>query len=539
MSKLAEISVVVTAEITKFEKNIVKSSSILSGFQTNISTCIGKLVDFSAVATGAAVVGLGYIVDKTIENVVAQTRLADRIGMSTEMVGGFATACSKFGVSSEEATTALNHLNKTLGEAFNGNEEAQAIFERMNIDLKAISAVDADTRLKMVADAFKGISSSASKAELAQKLMGKSAQAMVPVLDQGGAALSEVTKQALASGNALNGIDSRKIVEAHEEFEQLKRTLSGLATTLTVELAPFIKAAAAELNAMGKDGNLNTATIVDGFEEVLQALATVADYFELVKVGFYSIREVGVVVLRTILEAVAELGKGIEELYNLLSGDKSTAVKDFFNEMDKGLTIEAGNAAEEIGKAWDAFNEGANSTKATDMFAKIRKDAKAAAEEAQKIFDDKKAKGIAEDIDNAIKNADAAENKKQAKAMDDLKKKADDFTKGLRTNAEKFQDTMKETIELLKAGLIDPETYLRGKDKATTDYVNAETKGDKDVGGEAAVINTKLISIEGLKNNPNEEKKTEVHSQQQEEANKLLEQIKTAIENQEAFGKAS
>jgi hypothetical protein len=281
MANIAKLSVSLEADISKFQKGMEKSSSLLSAFNINMASLAGKAVDaFVAIGVGA-VAGLGALVTNSINAVTTQTRLADRLQISTEALAGFQLASKKVGVDAESANTFLTHMTKAFGEAEGGSEEAQATFKALGIDLVSFAGQSSDQKLKTIAEGFKNIADAGTRVDLAMKIGGKSGAELVGVLAGGADSIQASTDEALKFGTALSRLDSAKVMEAHSSFERIVKTFDGLITQLTVQLSPFISHIAKQFAEWAESGTGNVNRVKNGFDEFLDVLAEIANIYHL------------------------------------------------------------------------------------------------------------------------------------------------------------------------------------------------------------------------------------------------------------------
>lgn len=536
MANIAKLSVSLEADISKFERGMQKSSHILSAFNVNMASLAGHAVDAFAAAGVAAAAGLGLLVANTVESVTAQTRLADRLQISTTALAGFELAARGAGVDAETASGFLTHLTKAIGEAEGGSEEMQATFNTLGIDLVKFAGQSGDQKLRTIADAFHGIADAGTRADIAMKLGGRSGAQLVGVLSQGADGLDNATQRATDLGLALNRVDSAKVVEAHAAWEELKATFEGIITQLTVQLSPFITVLEKQFSEWATAGGGNVNAVRDAFEGLLTIIAEVSDFFSLLESAFYGVRVVGVAVgmaMITIFEGVA---KAIEAVYNGVADItglfERTDLSSGLDEIRRGLEIEAGDAAEAAERAWDDFSEGTAVKKVQKFFGDVRKDAEAAAKATAKGVEEAAQAGTESEVERATANADMAGQKARMKLMDEMQKKADALEKSLLTPLEKFRGSVAESMALWRDGFIDAEIFNRSLQKSTEDYISAtqETKANTSF----KEINTSLINIEGLKGTKNQPQ--EVKSSQLDVLTQVMREIKSALLQDESGG---
>ncbi len=115
--------------------------------------------------------------------------------------------------------------------------------------------------LDALSDKFKELPDGAYKTAIAQKLMGKSAIDMIPMLNLGGEAIRNYRKEA----EELGLVVGEKTVEEAEKFDKsvirIKAALSGLANKLSEEILPYLNEFLKSVVEWFKSGGLQQTVI--------------------------------------------------------------------------------------------------------------------------------------------------------------------------------------------------------------------------------------------------------------------------------------
>lgn len=129
-------------------------------------------------------------------------RLAETTGTTTGEVQAFQFAAAQNGESVKMAGAALDKMNKTVGEARDGNEAAAATFARLGIALKDTSgaAIPTGEILNSVSAKLAAISDPAQRAAMATDLFGKAGVRLIPALLSVNGGLKEMEAELARSG---------------------------------------------------------------------------------------------------------------------------------------------------------------------------------------------------------------------------------------------------------------------------------------------------------------------------------------------------
>ena len=198
----------------------------LAGAAGGLSGALGSLVPL---ATGA---GLAAMAKGAIDAADNMNDLSQKTGVSVESLSKFQQAANASGTSIEGVGGAMIKLNKGLAAGTGPAADA----------LKALglSATDASGKLKTtdqvmleVADKFKSMPDGAGKTALALQLFGKAGADMIPLLNGGSKAITDLS--ATMTGAFAKGADS-----LNDKLATLQGKLLGLGVNIGTALMPLL-----------------------------------------------------------------------------------------------------------------------------------------------------------------------------------------------------------------------------------------------------------------------------------------------------------
>ena len=198
----------------------------LAGAAGGLSGALGSLVPL---ATGA---GLAAMAKGAIDAADNMNDLSQKTGVSVESLSKFQQAANASGTSIEGVGGAMIKLNKGLAAGTGPAADA----------LKALglSATDASGKLKTtdavmleVADKFKAMPDGAGKTALALQLFGKAGADMIPLLNGGSKAITDLT--ATMTGDFAKGADS-----LNDKLAALQGKLLALGVNIGTALMPAL-----------------------------------------------------------------------------------------------------------------------------------------------------------------------------------------------------------------------------------------------------------------------------------------------------------
>lgn len=198
----------------------------LAGAAGGLSGALGSLVPL---ATGA---GLAAMAKGAIDAADNMNDLSQKTGVSVESLSKFQQAANASGTSIEGVGAAMIKLNRNLATGNAGAAEA--------LTSLGISATDASGKLKstdeimlQVADKFKSMPDGANKTAAAMALFGKAGADMIPMLNGGSKAISDLS--ATMTTEFAQGADS-----LNDKLAALQGKLLQLGVSLGTALMPFL-----------------------------------------------------------------------------------------------------------------------------------------------------------------------------------------------------------------------------------------------------------------------------------------------------------
>ena len=198
----------------------------LAGAAGGLSGALGSLVPL---ATGA---GLAAMAKGAIDAADNMNDLSQKTGVSVESLSKFQQAANASGTSIEGVGAAMIKLNRNLATGNAGATEA--------LTALGLSATDASGKLKStdaimleVADKFAKMEDGAKKSAAAQALFGKSGADLIPLLNGGSKAITDLT--ATMTGDFAKGADS-----LNDKLAALQGKLLALGVNIGTALMPAL-----------------------------------------------------------------------------------------------------------------------------------------------------------------------------------------------------------------------------------------------------------------------------------------------------------
>ena len=235
-------------EIIKTEADLREAESAAASFNAttakisatagNLSKKFDNLAQKTrglSMAAGGALVGLGGLAVKAGKDADELNTLAKQTGATTDELQKMQYASDLIDVDVDTITSGLKKLKKNL----DGHEDT---WKRLNVDVKNANGEYRDITdiFYDVAGALSGIENETERDVLAMDLFGKSADELAGIIDDGGAALKELSAQAEDMGVIISEEDLNAANEFNDALDTLKAEILPTIAQLGIEIIDSI-----------------------------------------------------------------------------------------------------------------------------------------------------------------------------------------------------------------------------------------------------------------------------------------------------------
>lgn len=593
MATIGVINLLMRANSAPFSKDIGKAKDSIKDLKNEAASGGGVLNKFAGsmsglgtviagvgAAIGAAVIAksLYDLTSESMKTVAATGKLSDRLGVTTEdLIGLQHAARMTMGADQVDSfNDALGEMQKKIGEISAEDGGQKAILQSLGLDGKKMAGQGAVENLGQIADAISKVESRAEKLDLVDKIFGGAGAGLLPLLEQGSAAINEYTADAENLGLMFSNVDAEKVNQANQVMTKLGEIIQGTGQQLAIGLAPYITAAAQAFEDLGLQGWDVAGIISAGMKWIGAGVGVVLDVVHTLKIGWKYLQAGATAAIALILDSVATLGEGLEYLLNLIPGvsvEFGTMARDMAEEVSEladthfkeamdalaapppsvginkffdDIETNAQRVAEEITNAKkpvDALGESfLNVTKKVGDLEKKLKEQIATfglSSEQVEIYKLKQEGASASQIASVKSlSEELAKLEEKKKLEDDLNSKAKSLLESTKTPLEKYQTEIKELQQMLSMGLIDQKTFDRATKKA-----GGELNGENRFGGSALKVGSDegrmaILKFRGLdRRDPNigVEKNTLVVASESKKQTALLEKALKQLETDNSY----
>ncbi len=235
---------------------------------TKVSSAIG------AIGGGIALASLGVFTRRVIDAQDELAKMSQKLGISVEGLAGLQHAGDLAGISLEQIQKGVKSLSSQLFDAASGLLESKRNFTALNVEIKNTDGTlrRSEDIIVELADKFKDMENGTEKTALAVKLFGKAGLDLIPLLNEGSAALARM----VAEGKELNPVTAESARQSEVFNDNILRLEKSLKQT-GIEIVNRMIPSLSRLSEIFTDATLNTGNF---WQVVRGGLINLTDFSE-------------------------------------------------------------------------------------------------------------------------------------------------------------------------------------------------------------------------------------------------------------------
>lgn len=235
----------------------------------------------AALAGTAVVTGFVGMMKSMIDTADHLNDLSQRTGIAVEDLDALGFAAEQNGSNLDQVSGALGKLAKNMAEAAGGSAEAIATFRQFGItqqELKSGSITTTEAMAK-IADKLAEMPDGWQKTAAAQRVFGKSAADLIPLLNAGGDAIRNARAELEGYGALFDGGIASAADEFNDKMALFRRITGALALSLGRDLLPVMNGFVSGLvdAKSAQDGLSGDTSLVDWAKTAAMGVAALVD----------------------------------------------------------------------------------------------------------------------------------------------------------------------------------------------------------------------------------------------------------------------
>lgn len=232
------------AKTDGFQAGLARASQAAQQSAGDISGAMDKIkAGLGAFGVGVSVAGLALLVRQTADMGDELYKMSQRVGVSVENLSTLRYAADLSGVSLGDLDSLLVKLNKKLGEAAAGSENAAGFLKQFGIDVADVKngTLGTDEALKRIADRFANTPDGINKSAAAVEAFGKAGASIIPFLNQGRDAIDALQTEASKLGLQISTETAQRMEAFNDQLRTLQFASEGAMVAIVGSMLPAIE----------------------------------------------------------------------------------------------------------------------------------------------------------------------------------------------------------------------------------------------------------------------------------------------------------
>lgn len=227
-------------------KSIAETEKKSKGVASTLGSGVKTAAKWGAAVVGgatAAATGLTALATKSASTADTIDKMSQKIGVSREAYQELDFICSQSGMDVNKLQSGMKSLVSAMDGAASGTASNVEQFKKLGV-----SVTDANGNLRNSEDvmwetmeALQNCGNETEKTRLATELFGKSGTEMMPLLNGASGSIEEMKNKAHDLGLVLGDEAINNGVKLTDTMDQMKRSLSAVATKLGAGLMPILQ----------------------------------------------------------------------------------------------------------------------------------------------------------------------------------------------------------------------------------------------------------------------------------------------------------
>jgi hypothetical protein len=180
-------------------------------------------------------------------------------------------------VSNEEVNKSMGKMLKSVGQARQGLLAQKRAFELLGLSADTLANTDPAEAMIQILGALNKVPNAADKAAAATDIFGRGGMKLIPMAKGGADGIRSLMKEADKLGMTFSGKMAASVEEANDSLTRLWGVFQGAATTLTVQLAPYIQEASDRLREFALSGEGLASTVGAAFDSTVMFVRNFID----------------------------------------------------------------------------------------------------------------------------------------------------------------------------------------------------------------------------------------------------------------------
>jgi len=274
-----------------------------------------------------------------------------RVGVGVEVLSAWSFVADLAGTSIDAVERSLGRLARNALSVADGTGQSGRAFARLGVDVRGTDGQlkDLDALLLELSDGFTRVESRTERAALAQEIFGRSGRALIPILEQGSAAIRAQVEEAKSLGVVFSA-EAAAGAEAFVDAQvRLRAAITGIKIAIGNELLPTLTVG---LERVAKLISENREEIASAAVDLAKRIGVgIFDAVEFTAVTIAELLDIARNAVELLPGANTQREKRIAELERALGAERAATARRLLAREDMGTAIAAQRADEIVGSS--------------------------------------------------------------------------------------------------------------------------------------------------------------------------------------------
>jgi len=166
-------------------------------------------------------------------------KAAQRLGITSEELQELKFAAERSGAAMADVENSIRKITVAQDNAVRGGKKQIELFDRIGISVEDLRGKDSITLLEDIAEGLNGVEDKSTRNAISFGLLGRSGQALQPLLNAGASGIRELRQEAQDLGIVMSDADSVVSEEFMDRMLEFELILKGLKNSIGVALMPI------------------------------------------------------------------------------------------------------------------------------------------------------------------------------------------------------------------------------------------------------------------------------------------------------------
>ena len=238
---VGRLSTILSLNSSNFERGMKRARKSAASFSGSLNNLISKTLKWGIVVAAAAKAAAIWYVKSALDAGAATTKLAKRLDVSTEALGGIQHAAKMAGIETESLGLWLTSFSVNLSKARRPTSEEGKALHELGLSGAELRKLPLDKQIAKFGDALKGFKTAGDRARISMMFFGKGSAAMIGLVQKGTKGFNAYRREADALGLTFSGKVGQGMLRAKDGMDRFKGAMRGAATVAAGKLAPVIE----------------------------------------------------------------------------------------------------------------------------------------------------------------------------------------------------------------------------------------------------------------------------------------------------------